>query len=163
MLIGLISDTHDSLPAVEAAALVMRKRGVGLVLHAGDIVAPFVAPALAKAGVRVVAVYGNNDGERAGLKKRFKEIGELAGDLAEVDPEGRRVAVYHGTERALADALTGCGRYDLVVLGHTHEPRIERRGRTLVVNPGEACGYLTGKRTLALVDTGSMEAELVDF
>jgi len=40
---------------------------------------------------------------------------------------------------------------------------IEKRGRTLVVNPGECCGYLSGKRTVALVDTETMNAELMEF
>lgn len=161
MLVGIISDTHDNLPAVEAAALMMRRRNVGLVLHAGDIIAPFVAPVLAKAGARVIAVFGNNDGERAGLRRRFREIGEVRGDVAEVELEGRKTILYHGTEPAFADALISSGKYHLVVLGHTHEPRVERVGGTLVVNPGEGCGYLTGRRTVALLETGAMAADII--
>jgi putative phosphoesterase len=163
MLVGIISDSHDNLPAVEAAAILLRERRVELVLHAGDIVAPFVAPVLARCGARVLAVYGNNDGERAGLRKRFKDIGELKGDVAELEAGGKLIAVYHGTETALAEALVAGGKYDLVVLGHTHKPEILKRGRTLVVNPGECCGYLSGKRTLAVLDTDSMNAEIIGF
>jgi len=163
MLVGLISDSHDNLPAIEAAALKLKERKVELVLHAGDIIAPFVATVLVKCGAKVIAVYGNNDGERAGLRKRFKEIGELKGDVAEVDIGGKKAAVYHGQEEAIAGALIGCGKYDLVVLGHTHKPVIEMKGRTLVVNPGECCGYLSGKRTFAVLDTETMKAELVEF
>jgi hypothetical protein len=163
MLVGILSDSHDNLPAVEAAAHRLRERRVELVLHAGDIVAPFVAPVLARCGARVFGVYGNNDGERAGLRKRFKEIGEIKGDVAELEMGGRNVVVYHGAEQALADALVASGKYDLVVLGHTHRPEIVKRGRTLVVNPGECCGYLTGKRTFAVLDTDSMVAEIVGF
>lgn len=163
MLVGLISDSHDNLPAIEAAALKLKERKVELVLHAGDIIAPFVATVLVKCGAKVIAVYGNNDGERAGLRKRFKEIGELKGDVAEVDIGGKKAAVYHGQEVAIAGALIGCGKYDLVVLGHTHKPVIEMKGRTLVVNPGECCGYLSGKRTFAVLDTETMKAELVEF
>ncbi len=163
MLVGILSDSHDNLPAVEAAAHRLRDRRVELVLHAGDIIAPFVAPVLARAGARVFAVYGNNDGERAGLRRKFKDIGEIKGDVAELEMGGRNVAIYHGTETALAEALVAGGKYDLVVLGHTHRPEIVKRGRTLVVNPGECCGYLTGKRTFALVDTDAMTAEVVEF
>jgi putative phosphoesterase len=163
MLVGLISDSHDNLPAIEAAALRLKERKVELVLHAGDIIAPFVATVLVKCGAKVIAVYGNNDGERAGLRKRFKEIGELKGDVAEVDLGLKKAAVYHGQEEALASALIASGKYDLVVLGHTHKPVIEMKGRTLVVNPGECCGYLSGKRTFAVLDTETMKAELVEF
>jgi len=163
MLVGIISDSHDNLPAVEAAARKLKERRVELVLHAGDIVAPFVAPVLARCGARVFAVYGNNDGERAGLRKRFKEIGELKGDVAELEMGGRNVVVYHGHESVLAESLVASGKYDLVVLGHTHKPEIVKRGRTLVVNPGECCGYLSGKRTFAVLDTDSMNAEIIEF
>jgi len=163
MLVGLISDSHDNLPAVEAAAVKLKECKVELVLHAGDIVAPFVAPALAKCGAKVIAVYGNNDGERAGLRKRFKDIGELRGDVAEVDLGKKKAAVYHGQEEAISEALIASGKYHLVVLGHTHKPLIEMKKETLVVNPGECCGYLTGKRTFVVLDTETMKAELVEF
>jgi putative phosphoesterase len=163
MKLGIISDSHDNLPAVEAAVQRMREWKVEVILHAGDIVAPFVVPILAMSGAKVYAVYGNNDGERAGLRKKFKDIGELQGDVAVVDLDGKKAAVYHGSEPVIAEALIGCGRYDIVALGHSHTPLIERRGRTLVVNPGECCGYLRGKRTLALVDTDTMKADLIEF
>lgn len=163
MLVGIMSDTHDNLPAIEAAVQKLREKGVAVILHAGDIVAPFVVPILARSGAKVFAVFGNNDGEKAALRKRFKEIGELQGEVAVVDLGGKKAAVYHGSEPVIADALTGCGQYDIVALGHSHTPLIEQRGRTLVVNPGECCGYLSGKRTVALVDTDTMKADLIEF
>ena len=163
MLVGIMSDTHDNLLAIELAVRQLREKGVGIILHAGDIVAPFVVPILAKSGARVYAVYGNNDGERAGLRKKFKDIGELQGEVAEVDIGGKKAAIYHGAERAISEALICCGSYDIVALGHSHTPLIEKRGRTLVVNPGECCGYLSGKRTVALVDTDTMKADLIEF
>lgn len=163
MLVGIISDSHDNLPAVELAVRMFRERKVEVILHAGDIVAPFVAPVLAKSGARVFAVFGNNDGERAGLRKKFKEIGELKGEVAVVDLGGKKAAVYHGAEPAISEALIGCGSFDIVALGHSHAPLVEKRGRTLVVNPGECCGYLNGKKTIAIVDTETMSAEIIEL
>jgi predicted phosphodiesterase len=31
------------------------------------------------------------------------------------------------------------------------------------VNPGEVCGYLTGKSTIALLDTDRREAEIIEL
>jgi predicted phosphodiesterase len=31
----------------------------------------------------------------------------------------------------------------------------------LAVNPGEVCGYLTGKSTIAIVDTASRHARII--
>ena len=163
MKVGIISDSHDNLPAVEAAVQRMRDRKVDVILHAGDIVAPFVVPILAKSGAKVYAVYGNNDGERAGLRKKFKEIGEIFGDVARVDVGGKKAAIYHGAETAISEALVDSGKYDIVVLGHSHKPLVEKKGRTLVVNPGECCGYLSGKRSIGILDTDTMDAEIIEF
>ena len=163
MKVGMISDSHDNLPAVEAAVQTMRERNVEVILHAGDIVAPFVVPILARSGARVYAVYGNNDGERAGLRRKFKKIGEIFGEVAQVDVGGKKAAIYHGAETAISEALAGCGKYDLVVLGHSHTPLVEKRGRTMVINPGECCGYLSGKRTVAVIDTDTMIADIIEI
>ena len=40
---------------------------------------------------------------------------------------------------------------------------IERKGKTLAINPGELCGYLTGKSTIAILDTVKNQAEIVEF
>jgi putative phosphoesterase len=49
---------------------------------------------------------------------------------------------------------------DIVVCGHTHEPRIDRREGRLIVNPGECCGWLSGRCTVAIIDTRTMTADI---
>ena len=63
----------------------------------------------------------------------------------------------------MLDALAKSGVYDIIVYGHTHRSEISRRGDTLVINPGEGCGWITGIATAALLDTETMEAELVEL
>ena len=52
---------------------------------------------------------------------------------------------------------------DVLVSGHTHVAKTYRKGRTLVINPGEACGYLTGKATIAIFDTASLDVQIVQL
>ena len=73
MLIGAISDTHDNLPMVEKAIRRLNDEKVGLVLHAGDYVAPFVIPYFKALNAKLIGVFGNNDGDHELLKKRFSE------------------------------------------------------------------------------------------
>ena len=61
----------------------------------------------------------------------------------------------------LLRALAESGLYDVVVYGHTHQASLERRGKTLVVNPGELCGCLTGRSSYALIDLEKLETDLV--
>jgi putative phosphoesterase len=165
MRVGVVSDSHDNVSAIRRAGEELRRRGVRLVLHAGDWVSPFSARFLREAlgeGVRIVGVWGNNEGERPFFLEVARKFGvEVAGEAAELEVAGRRVALYHGTSPVLLRALVESGLYDVVVYGHTHQAVVERRGGTLVVNPGELCGCLTGRSTYAVVDLDRLEVDLL--
>ncbi len=166
MLVGLMSDTHDRLPLVEAAVKALNERGVELVLHAGDYIAPFVIPRLAKLEARLVGVFGNNDGDKALLLKRAADTGgkvEIRGVFAEIAVDGLRIALTHGHEADLLRSLVACGGYNVVVHGHTHQVGVRHEGQTLVVNPGEVCGWLYGRPTVAVLDTRTLEVEVVEL
>ncbi len=165
MRIGAVSDSHDNVSAIRKAGEELRRRGVSLVLHAGDWVSPFSARFLREAlgeGVRIVGVWGNNEGERPYFLETARRFGvEIAGEAAELEVAGRRLALYHGTSSILLRALVESGLYDVVVYGHTHQAVIERRGKTLVVNPGELCGCLSGRSTYAVIDLDKLEVDLL--
>ena len=95
------------------------------------------------------------------LKKAYAEVGaEIRGFFAELCADGLKIALLHGHEEELLRSLVSSGAYDVAVHGHTHEAKAERSGDTLVINPGEVCGYLTGKCTIALLDTVTREARI---
>jgi len=165
MLIGLISDTHDNLPMVEKAVRRLNDEEVCLVLHAGDYVAPFVIQKFKALNCRLIGIFGNNDGDYELLKKRFSETSncEVRGRFAQVNADGFRIALIHGDEAELLNALVSCQYFDAVVYGHAHVAAASRNGKTMVVSPGEVCGYLTGKATLGLLDTDKREAWIVEL
>ncbi|MFO8007922.1 MAG: metallophosphoesterase [Candidatus Brocadiia bacterium] len=156
MLIGVVSDTHDNLLMARRAVSMLQARGAEAILHAGDFVAPFALKVLLSAGVPLIAVLGNNDGEVAGLSA-------LCDDLHEppyrFDLGGRQVVLTHD-EALLTDEL--CAGADLIVCGHSHAPKVQA-GPPLRVNPGEAGGWLSGRCTAAMVDLDAMEAEIVEL
>ena len=165
MLVGLVADTHDRLPLVDKAVKKLNEEKVGLVLHAGDYVAPFVIPKLKELKAKLIGVFGNNDGDHEFLKKRFSEYEglEIRGNFAEIVVDGLKIALLHGNEEELLKALIESEGFDVVVHGHTHKAEVYRRGKTLITNPGEVCGYLTGKSTIALLDTVKREAKIVEL
>ncbi|GAA0714909.1 putative phosphoesterase [Halorubrum trapanicum] len=140
MLIGIVSDTHDDLTAVEAAVSLFEREGVDAVVHCGDFVAPFSVTPF-DADFDFHAVRGNNDGEWA-VESTVEAFGEYHGEAAALSFEGGRaadavdVAVTHGTSDLVVDALVDCGDYDYVLHGHTHAHGVEARGGTVRVNPG---------------------------
>jgi hypothetical protein len=163
MLIGLMADTHDNLPMVDKAIKKLNEENVELVLHAGDYIAPFVIPKFKELKAKLIGVFGNNDGDRELLRKRFSENEglEIRGNFAEIKVDGLRVALLHGTDEELLKALIESETFDVVVHGHTHKAETYRKGKTLVVNPGEVCGYLSGKPTIVIYDTTKNEAKLI--
>lgn len=161
MKLGVMADSHDNVPKVKQAVELFNARGVDLVIHAGDFVAPFAVAPLDRLESRVVAVFGNNDGERVGLAAKFGEIGgEVHPNLAEVELGGRCISAVHYPELALP--IAAGGSYDLVIYGHTHEIDVRREG-ALLLNPGETGGWITGRCTVAVVDLASMDVEIVDL
>lgn len=165
MKVGLVSDTHDNLPMVEKTVKRLNEEKVDLVLHAGDYVAPFVIPIFKGLKSKLVGVFGNNDGDHELLKKRFSETQncEVRGRFALVDVEGFKIALLHGDETELLDALVNCDGFDAVVYGHLHAMGVRKKGNALIVNPGEVCGYLSGKSTIALLDTVKREARIIEL
>lgn len=162
--VGIIADTHDNIVAADSAIDLFNSRGVELVIHAGDWNAPFTLARFAKSKTRVIGVFGNIDGDRDALLSRAERIGvQILGNLAEVEVGGVKIAVIHGKDERVVEALAKSGTYGIVIRGHTHRPDVRSMGPTLVINPGEACGYLTGKRTIAMLDTDTLGTEIVEI
>lgn len=164
MIVGIIADTHDRLPILEKAVKRLNEERVELVLHAGDYVSAFAVQRLKSLKAHLIGIFGNNDGDKKLLKKRFAEMdAEVRGRFAEVVIGGLKIAMLHGEEEELLRSLINTGSYDVVVHGHTHEAKTYRKGKTLIVNPGEVCGYLTGKSTIALLNTETLDVKIIQL
>ncbi len=167
LTIGVVSDTHmypephgRSLPQLLLDELV--KAGLGLILHAGDIFAPWVLDQLGEIAP-VLAVIGNGDNaEMRRILPRSRVV--LVGD--------HHIGLVHGHEgpgrntperarRAFAEnPYVRC-----VVFGHSHQPLSRLQDGTILFNPGSP----TDKRRAPYYSFGvlrvgaTIEPELVYF
>ena len=156
--IGVISDSHDNMNAIKEAVSFFNKAKVDLVIHAGDIISPFTADEFKKLNCDMLLIYGNNDGDKLYLKDRFANIGEFYRDPYIGELYGKKIAITHIP--TIVDALAE--KYDIVIYGHTHYKDL-RKGKSLILNPGENCGYLTGIKSVALLYPKQMNAEIFDL
>ena len=164
MLIGIMSDAHDQFQGVKDALRVFSSRDVSLILFAGDMIGSGNCYTFQDLGIPIKLVYGNNDGDRVGLAREFSRMGgEYLGDFGEIEADGLRIALMHGTEEPLVRAVLASQLYDVLVRGHNHIFEVSRHGKTLLVNPGEIWGHLTGYSTVAILDTASLEVERVEL
>ncbi len=160
MRFAIISDTHDNISAIRELVERLREERIEFVVHAGDIIAPFSMKELKALGVKIYFAFGNNDGERRLLTKIAEENEWEIGDVVTFPTGNGRGVVYHGTDPRIVDVLRN-SKFELVVLGHTHEATVEKLEDKYVVNPGEVCGYLTGHRTYAIFEDG--DVSVVEF
>ena len=155
MTVGVLADSHDNVPALKEALKRLGEEGVEAVLHAVDVIAPFTAKVLAGCGLPVSAVYGNNDGEKAGLAGLL----DITDPPRTVELGGRRILLAHDVDKVPGAEKA---RADLLVVGHTHEACFTP-GDPPVLNPGECGGWLKGKKSFALLDLDSLDARIVEF
>lgn len=160
MRVGLMSDSHDRVPAVAELLKQMQAAGVGMVLHAGDFCAPFSLAPFEESQMALAGVFGRNDGDPTGLRARAQGgIGlELFESPHSFEIGGKRVLLVHD----LADIPErSIESHEIVVHGHLHRQEMKTRGNTLIVNPGESCGWINGAPTAAILDLSTAKVEFL--
>ena len=122
MRIGIISDTHGLL----RPEAIKQLAGADHIIHAGDIGGPEVIEGLRRIAP-TTAIRGNID------------TGEWAKDYPDselVILGGRALYVLHNLKEIKLDLAAS--RFDVIISGHSHRPKIETKNRVLYVNPGSA-------------------------
>jgi hypothetical protein len=154
--VGVISDTHDNIVNVRKAVELFNDLGLERVVHCGDIIAQFVLAEFKRLEVPLVAVFGNCDGDRNALQQRAGEFDcRIVAGPTSFESGGHRFVVTH-------EPLVAVPNCEYYLHGHTHALKHDP-GPPAVVNPGEACGYLTGRSTVAVVDTDSSTVRFIDL
>jgi len=174
MKIGVISDTHDNLEMIKRAVDLFNSEGVELVIHAGDFVSPFTEKPFRALNAKFVGIFGNNDGDKLLLREKYRGVGELSEEPLVLEMNARKIVVTHKPK--IVEALVASRIYDVVIFGHTHKAEVRKvkeeksegsggkKGKeVLVLNPGECCGYLTGRKTVAILDLETLSARIEEI
>ena len=162
MLVGLMSDSHDRVPAIRALLERVIERGAGMVLHAGDYCSPFSLSPFLELNVPFAGVFGRNDGDREGLKAfAAKGVGiELHESPHSFEVGGRRILIVHDLAEVLERSVEA---HEIIVHGFTHKPEQRVSSGATVINPGEACGWLHGTPSAAILDLETKEVEFISL
>ena len=175
MKIGIISDTHDNLRGLKRAIEILKEQKVEQLIHCGDWVSPFTLEFFDEEmkgfNIPIQTVVGNNSGD---IKRTLASNSKMNNPIEwpkrvtlELKLEGKKGIVYHGDDYAILNALIDSQKYDVIFTGHTHSPRNEVIGKTLVLNPGStsfACeGKILEEASLAVYDTSTQKAEHIFF
>ncbi len=161
MKIDIMADTHDNLTNIKKAVKIFNKEKIDFLLHAGDFVSPFTAKELKHIKCPFTGVFGNNDGDRLSLLNQFQKIGPIYPEPLKTTIEKKKIILLHKND--IVEELTESQAYDLIIYGHNHHTEINRSGKTLMVNPGECGGWVTGKSTVAILDLTGLNVRIVDL
>ncbi len=160
MRVGVVSDTHDNLRNVARIVALLNGVGVDRVVHTGDVTQVKTLEVLAGLAAPLYGVWGNNDLPRNVLEAASTELGfDFADSGRELHWSRRRILVVHDPLE-IHERLNG---HDLVLHGHDHRRRLERRAGSLIVNPGECAGHMEGHNAVGVIDLPSLEAEVLLF
>ena len=151
MKIAVLSDSHDNIWNLER--LLPELKDTGLLIHCGDLCAPFTLQMIAEGFQGPVHVtLGNNDGDVFLLSRMAAKYPQvtLYVPSGEIEVDGQRLAFVHYPH--FGEGLAALGRYDAVFYGHNHQPQVQTVGRTVLANPGQVLGRL-GPAGYGIYDT----------
>lgn len=134
MRIGVVSDTHVTSFAEVPDRILVALAEVDLIIHAGDFVTKDVFDGLKRLG-EVKAVWGNMDSNE--LKRILPEKELLL-------IEGKRIGITHGSggPYGIEDRVSRMFKdVDVIIYGHSHQPRNEIKEGILFFNPGGARNF----------------------
>ena len=133
---------------------------VDAVLHCGDIGTIAVVDLFAAWPTHFV--FGNCDENTGPFAAAIEGAGQKChGMFGDLEFDGVKVALLHSHDRRqFREAIDG-GQYRLVCYGHTHVAAKDRRGETLVLNPGAI--YRASPHSIAIVDLPALEATIIEL
>jgi len=165
----VISDTHDRLDTLEKfLKIVGAFLEPGYLIHLGDIVSPFTLRYIVSnlpENLKLKVVLGNNDADKVLISKIAEDVEDQP---TEVEFCGMKALLLHGfkspelTEK-IVDSIACSNYYSVVMYGHTHKYRLNKKCSSYVLNPGALSGYLAQEATYGVVDCESLTASIVDL
>lgn len=159
--LAVLSDTHGHERLTKAALAVLKPYRPKAYFHAGDIGSETIIRMFPN-DCPCYFVHGNCDRYPEHMAKAAEDAGhQWHGELATLSLNGRKIALVHGDQpRTLANAIES-QQFDLVIHGHTHQTRVEQKGKTLIFNPGAV--YRANPRSVALLDLNTLRHEYLYF
>ena len=163
MKIGVVSDTHNNLKNIEIIVSLFNREDVQLVIHTGDITNHVSLQKFSELNCNFCGVYGNNDRNEIGLKEYVEENGLKFKEPPFLIHESKRnIAIFHEPD-SIDDFLSANLNIDIVLHGHTHRYRKDIQNDTLIYNPGESAGMLSGKNAIGIINLENLYARRIFF
>jgi len=169
MKIGIISCTHDQIPAIKKVVKFFMKQNIDFLIHGGDWVSAFTLVYYKDLKCPIKGVWGNNIGDIRFKRviKKFKLDLKIYHPFFSIKLGGKTIVVYHeaGDLDNKANKEIKKLKPDVIISGHDHKAKIETKNGVLFINPGtlvsETFPWLKTKPSVALYDTDTNKAKII--
>jgi putative phosphoesterase len=132
--------------------------GVDAVLHCGDIGSMAVVELFAHWPTHFV--FGNCDTDLERFAAQIRHAGQHChGQFGDLEFDEVSIALLHSHDGRRFRQTIDSGDYQLVCYGHTHVAAIDRRGDTVVLNPGAM--YRASPHSVAVVELPGVAANVI--
>ncbi|MCK5025903.1 MAG: metallophosphoesterase, partial [Nanoarchaeota archaeon] len=165
MKIAIIADIHDNFHNLILFLKQVKQYDVKKIIFLGDFMNNGIAKTLADSEIPVIAIWGNNDGDKVAITKTALSeqsnmtIGFETYDCLEID--NRKIFITHYP--ILAKPMAKSGDFDAVFYGHNHKKNQDKINDCIIVNPGEISAHKTGKASFAIYDTKTNTSEIIEI
>ena len=165
MKIAIISDIHENFHNLVLFLKQVKKYDVKKIIFLGDFMNNGIAKTLASSDIPVIAIWGNNDGDKVAITKTSLSeqsnmtVGFDTYDFLEID--SRKIFITHYP--LLAKPMAKSGEFDAVFYGHDHKKNMDKINNCIIVNPGEISAHKTGIASFAIYDTKANNAEIIEI
>lgn len=151
----VLTDSHDNMDLIKKVPKLVKEYNINTIFHCGDFVSPFTLPYIIQDEIDFYGVFGNNDGEKLLLYEKSKK--KIKNGPFTIEKENKKIFLMHEPYSLMAAENSGI--YDYIFFGHTHEIVQRKTGNTVILNPGEFSGWLTGKSTYGIIEpkTGTVQ------
>ena len=162
MIIGVTGDTHNNLKNIKEICAIFNNNGADLVVHTGDISLPKSLLAFNELHCPLIGVLGNNDiGERDGLEKTSKKFEcKLYDEPHSLSICNKKILLMHHPDLINHEMIE---ENDLILHGHTHLYRLEKKMNCIIFNPGECAGMMKGKNQVGIIDLKNLQPRVLNF
>ena len=151
MKILVLSDSHGNIENMERAVL---DTSPAMIFHLGDCWHDAETLHGKFPEIPLVQVPGNCD-------YRPQEPSEVILDL-----DGKRILLCHGHTYGVKSSLLSAGyaaeekNLDLFLFGHTHRSLLDKRGKTLFLNPGTIGEYGRATYGIVTLENGKLDGQI---
>jgi uncharacterized protein len=161
MKVLVISDIHDKKETLLKVLNQSKDLGCSAIIFCGDTSSPETFSSLLADSRPIYAVFGNIEYDMENIEKFTTSAKHISfdSDILIFKLDNRNIVISHYPEKVEIFAKSGI--YDAVFHGHTHKSRAEYLGKTLIGNPGEISGHITGKRSFGIYDTSDNRFQII--